>query len=139
MNGPPPDAAREPIEAMLLADAIHGRIRRLDVVVPLQVPDDANGAHMVRPAKVENLLDHLVGRLVRVTKGLRSLARESGFAELAVARSPEIERRSRNAKASTGDGVVANSLRVVQDPLLTPDLPLFLGHLDPFAHSPPSS
>ena len=108
-------------------------------MVSLQIPDDANRAYMVRPAKVENLLDPLVRRFVRVVMGLRSLARESGFAELALARSPEIERRSRDAKASTGEAVVANSFRLVQDPLLKPDLPLFLGHLDPLAHSPPSS
>ena len=49
VDGPPSNPIRESVEAMALADAVHGRVGRLDVVIALQVPDDANRAHVVRP------------------------------------------------------------------------------------------
>jgi hypothetical protein len=139
MNGPPPDAAREPIEAMLLADAIHGRIRRLDVVVPLQVPDDANRAHVIGPAKVRDLIDHLVGRLVRMIVRALPATCEPGFVELPVSVSPQVERRSRDAEAPACRVDVAVLLGVLEDSLLTLDLSLIFGHLDPLGHPPSSS
>ena len=51
---------------MPLAHAIHGCVRGLDVVVALKVPNDANRSHVIGPAQVQDLLNHLIGRLVRV-------------------------------------------------------------------------
>jgi hypothetical protein len=88
VNGPPPDTVREAIDAVPFADSIHGRIRSLDVMVPLQISDDANRAHVIGPAKVKDLLDHLVGRLIRMIVRALPATCEPGFAELAVPVSP---------------------------------------------------
>ena len=70
-------------------------------MVALQVPDDANRTHVIRPAKVQDLLDDLVRCLVRMIVRTVLTTREPGFAELAVSISPEVERRSRNPEPST--------------------------------------
>ena len=116
---------------MLLADAIHGRIRSLDVVVPLQVPDDPDRTHVIRPTKVKDLLDHLVGRLIRMIVRALPPTREAGFAALAVPVSPEVEGRSRDSKAPACRVDVAVLLRVLEDSPLTPDFSLIVGHLNP--------
>lgn len=51
----PSNTIGEPIETMTLADPVGGRVGCLDVVIPLQVPDDALRPHVVRPAPVQNL------------------------------------------------------------------------------------
>ena len=84
VNGSSPDTVREAIEAMLLADAIHGRIRSLDVMVPLQIPDDANRAQVIGTAKVKDLLDPLVGRLIRMIVRALPATCEPGFADVAI-------------------------------------------------------
>ncbi len=62
----PTHPIREPIEAMALANPIHRGVRGLDIEVALQVPNDPNRPHGVRPAQVQDLLYNLVGCLVRV-------------------------------------------------------------------------
>jgi hypothetical protein len=78
---------------MPLADAVNGGVGRLDVVIALQVPDDANRPHVVCPTQVKDFLDDVIGCLVRVVVRTAPAARESGFAELAVPVSPEVEGR----------------------------------------------
>ena len=124
---------------MLLADAIHGRIRSLDVVVQLQIPDDANRAHVIGPAKVKDLLDHLVRRLIRMIVRALPATREPGFAELAVSIAPQIERGPRDSEAPACRVDVAVLLGVLEDSLLTLDLSLIFGDLDPLGHPPSSS
>jgi hypothetical protein len=124
---------------MFLADSVDRGIRGLDVEVALQVPDDANRAHVVGPAKVKDLLDHLVGSLVRVVVVAPHSTREPGFAVLAIAVSPEVEGRSRDSETAACRVDVAVLLRVLEDSLLTPDFSLLFGHLDPLGHPVPSS
>ena len=63
MDGAPSDAVRKSVEAMPLADPVDGRVGRLDVVVASEVPDNADRPRVVRA--VQDLFNHLVGRLVR--------------------------------------------------------------------------
>ena len=89
---------------------------------------------MVCPAQVKDLLDSLIGRLVRVVVAAGPATREPGFAELLVSVSPEVESRSRDSESATRRIVVANLLRVLQDPFLAPNFSLLFGHLDPLGY-----
>ncbi len=105
----------------------------------MQIPDDANWAHVLRPTQVKDLLDDLIGCLVRVIVRAAPATRESSFAELAVPVSPEIEGRSRDSEAAACRIDVAELLRVLEDSLLTSDFSLIFGPLDPLGQPLPSS
>ena len=87
-----PDSVRKPGHAMPLADPIDRCIRSLDVVIALQIPNDPNRVHVIGPPQVQDLLNNLVGSLVRMVVGVALATREPGFAELAIPVSPEVER-----------------------------------------------
>jgi hypothetical protein len=97
VNGPPPAPIREAIEAMALADAIHGRVGRLDVVVPLQISGDPNRTGVARRVQVSNLFDRLIRRLARMIVGTVLAPREPRFAKLAIPVSPQVESEKRRA------------------------------------------
>jgi hypothetical protein len=117
-----------------LADAVHGRVGSLDVVIALQVPDDANGTHVIRPPKGKDLFDHLIRRLVRMIMRTVLAPREPGFAKLAVPVSPQVESRPRDSEAPAGRVDVPVLLRVLEHSLLAPDFSLIFGQLDPLGH-----
>ena len=131
VNGSSPDPVGESVEVMPFSDAVHRRIRSLDVEVALEIPDDANRSHRVRPTEVQDLLDHLVGRLVRVVVGASPSPRKSGFAELSLSVSPQIERGPRDSEAPACRVDVAVLLRVLEDSPFAPYFSLIFGHLDP--------
>ena len=61
VHGPAPEPIRESIESMPLADAVHTRGGRLNVVIALQVRGDPNRVQIIGPPQVQDLLDDLVG------------------------------------------------------------------------------
>jgi hypothetical protein len=64
MHGSSPHSVGKPVEAMSLAHAIDGCVGSSDVMVSLQVPNDAYRPHVVRAAEIQDLLDDLVRSLV---------------------------------------------------------------------------
>ena len=135
VHGPSPDAARKAVQTVPLADPIDGCVRGLDAVVALEVPDDAQRPHVVRPPQVEDLLHDLFGRLVRVVVGTAPPALQTLVAELAVSTPPQLERRSRDPEVPACLVDVARALDVLEDSLLPMDLSLLVGHADPPGHS----
>ena len=63
---------------MPLADPVNAGVRCLDVVIPLQIPDDALRPHVVCPAQVQEFFNDLFGRFVRVVLGAAPSARHGG-------------------------------------------------------------
>ncbi len=61
VHSPAPEPIRESIESMPLADAVHTRGGRLNVVIALQVRGDPNRVQIIGPPQVQDLLDDLVG------------------------------------------------------------------------------
>ena len=64
VNRPAAHSIGEPVQTVPLAHAVHGCVRGLDVVVALQVPNDANGSHVIRATQIQDLLNDLPGGLV---------------------------------------------------------------------------
>ena len=83
------------------ADPIDRRIRDLDAVVPLQIPDDALRPHAIRAADVQDLLYDFCRRLVGVVVGNAPPTGEPLFAELTVSASPEVADRPRDPDEAT--------------------------------------
>jgi len=134
MDGTPSNAVRKSVEAMPFADPIDGRVGRPDAVVAMQVPDDTNRPHVVGPAQVQDLLHHLIGRLVRVVVGAASAASEPFLTEFAIPIPPQVEGRSCNPEVSAGLIDVPDALGVLEDSLLSMDLSLIVGHSDLLGH-----
>ena len=62
VHGASPDAAGHAIQAVSPQDAVDARIGNRDAVIALEIPDDADGAEVIRAPEVEDLLDnHLRG------------------------------------------------------------------------------
>ena len=80
---------------------------------------------------MQDLLDYLIRRLVRVVVVALPSARESGFAELSVSVSPQLERGPRDPEAAACRVDVAELLGVLENSLLPPNFSFLFGHLDP--------
>ena len=129
VHGATSDAVRESVEAMPLADPIDGRVGCLDVVVALQVPDNAYRPHVVGPAQVQNLVHDLISRFVRVIVGAAPPTSQPLLAEFTISVPPEVAGRSRDPEVSEstagGRDVVAMAAEVKSYP------PADSGHRQP--------
>ena len=141
MHGPSSDPVRESAHAVSSADPIERRIRGLGVVVALQVPDRSESAPCDRPdAGAGSSPSHHRGYDWDGCGGGRACD-SSGPplpSRLTLPISPKAGGRSCNPEAPTSPADVADLLGVLSDPLLSPDLTLIFGHLDP-PDCPPSS
>ncbi len=157
VHSPAPEPIRESIESMPLADAVHTRGGRLNVVIALQVRGDPNRVQIIGPPQVQDLLDDLVGSFLYsgacgwlrvlvdgcgcfwLLVGVAFETGEPGFAQLTLSVSSEIAGRSRDSKAVASHPNVASRLRALKDSLLASTFSLIFGHPDPLRHPLPSS
>jgi hypothetical protein len=134
VHGSSTHSVRKSAHAMALADAIDRGIRGLDVVIALEIPGNADRPHVIRPSKVQDLFDDLIGRLVRVIVRATLPALQTLIAELAISVSPFIERTPRDPEVPASLVDVSDLLRVLENPLLSMNFSLISGHLDLLGH-----
>ena len=83
---------------MAAKNAGNGRVRHLDIVVALQIPNDPNWAEVVLAAKVQSLFLALRRRSIGVPLWDRRRIHEPCFDTVRIGLPPSIESRSRSSK-----------------------------------------
>ena len=94
----------------------------------VQAPNDANRAHMIVAAQMQDFLYHFRWCMVRHLMRDGLLLNQARSALRLIASSPQVECRSRHAEIPTGLDNVSRGSRVLQYPLPSSSLPFSLIH-----------
>ena len=101
-------AARKPVHPMALQDARDRRVRHLDIVIALQVPNDPHWAEMVFATKIQHLFLALGRCPIGMPFGNRRRIDQASFASLGIGIAPTVKTGTANPKIPTGPGNVAD-------------------------------
>lgn len=127
----PPHSAGKASQAVSPTDSVDGCIRGLDLMVALEVPDDADWPHVVGTAQVKDPIYDFLRILVWVVMANRPAADQSLLPEFSVSTSPDVEGRSGDSEVAAGLSDVPDLLCTLKNSLLSSNFPLLVGHSDP--------